>query len=291
MKYKLLLVMVTVVWGSSFVIMKDLVGIVEPTWLLAIRFALAALALALLSLRHRKLFFERGHVLYGIIIGAPLFVGYLLQTIGLTDTTPGKNAFLTASYCVMIPFLNWAVLHRKPNRFHVVAAFMCLFGIGLISLNEGFSVSFGDAATLSCAFFYALQLIFMVKFGRDRNPAVLTIWQLVVISVGSALVALATGAPFDFSMLGSDAWLALVYLAVVVTALAILFQNVGIANVEPATAGLLLSLESVFGVAFSIALGYEALTLRVLVGFLVVFAAIVVSEYVPQALARKRMSR
>lgn len=291
MKYKLLLVMVTVVWGSSFVIMKDLVDDVTPAWLLAVRFALAAVALALLSLKHRKLFFRREYVKYGIIIGLPLFVGYLLQTIGLTDTTPGKNAFLTASYCVMIPFLNWAALHRKPNRFHVVAAFMCLFGIGLISLNEGFSVSFGDAATLSCAFFYALQLIFMVKFGHDRNPAVLTIWQLVVISVGSALVALATGAPFDFSMLGGEAWLALVYLAVVVTALAILFQNVGIANVEPATAGLLLSLESVFGVAFSIALGYEALTPRVLVGFLVVFAAIVVSEYVPQALAHKRTLR
>ena len=291
MKYKLLLVMVTVVWGSSFVIMKDLVDDVNPAWLLAVRFALAAVALALLSLKHRKLFFQREYVKYGIIIGLPLFVGYLLQTIGLTDTTPGKNAFLTASYCVMIPFLNWAALHGKPNRFHVVAAFMCLFGIGLISLNEGFSVSFGDAFSLSCAFFYALQLIFMVKFGRDRNPAVLTIWQLVVISVGSALVALATGAPFDFSMLGGEAWLALVYLAVVVTALAILFQNVGIANVEPATAGLLLSLESVFGVAFSIALGYEALTPRVLVGFLVVFAAIVVSEYVPQALARKRTLR
>lgn len=291
MKYKLLLVMVTVVWGSSFVIMKDLVDDVNPAWLLAVRFALAAVALALLSLKHRKLFFQREYVKYGIIIGLPLFVGYLLQTIGLTDTTPGKNAFLTASYCVMIPFLNWAALRRKPNRFHVVAAFMCLFGIGLISLNEGFSVSFGDAFSLSCAFFYALQLIFMVKFGQDRNPAVLTIWQLVVISVGSALVALATGAPFDFSMLGGEAWLALVYLAVVVTALAILFQNVGIANVEPATAGLLLSLESVFGVAFSIALGYEALTPRVLVGFLVVFAAIVVSEYVPQVMNRKRMSR
>ncbi|ANE23279.1 hypothetical protein AAY81_09415 [Denitrobacterium detoxificans] len=291
MKYKLLLVMVTVVWGSSFVIMKDLVDDVNPAWLLAVRFALAAVALALLSLKHRKLFFQREYVKYGIIIGLPLFVGYLLQTIGLTDTTPGKNAFLTASYCVMIPFLNWAALYRKPNRFHVVAAFMCLFGIGLISLNEGFSVSFGDAFSLSCAFFYALQLIFMVKFGHDRNPAVLTIWQLVVISVGSALVALVTGAPLDFSMLGGEAWLALVYLAVVVTALAILFQNVGIANVEPATAGLLLSLESVFGVAFSIALGYEALTPRVLVGFLVVFAAIVVSEYVPQALARKRTLR
>ncbi|MBE6466656.1 DMT family transporter [Denitrobacterium detoxificans] len=291
MKYKLLLVMVTVVWGSSFVIMKDLVDDVNPAWLLAVRFALAAVALALLSLKYRKLFFQREYVKYGIIIGLPLFVGYLLQTIGLTDTTPGKNAFLTASYCVMIPFLNWAALRRKPNRFHVVAAFMCLFGIGLISLNEGFSVSFGDAATLSCAFFYALQLIFMVKFGRGRNPAVLTIWQLAVISVGSALVALATGASFDFSMLGGEAWLALAYLAVVVTALAILFQNVGIANVEPATAGLLLSLESVFGVAFSIALGYEALTPRVLVGFLVVFAAIVMSEYVPQILNRKRMSR
>lgn len=291
MKYKLLLVMVTVVWGSSFVLMKDLVGIVEPTWLLAIRFALAALALALLSLKHRKLFFERGHVLYGIIIGAPLFVGYLLQTVGLTDTTPGKNAFLTASYCVMIPFMNWAFARHKPNRFHVVAAFMCLLGIGLISLNEGFSVSFGDGLTLCCAFFYALQLIFMAKYGQGRNSAVLTIWQLVVVSAGSCIVALATGAQLDLSSFDASCWWSLGYLAVVVTALAVLFQNVGIANVEPATAGLLLSLESVFGVAFSIVLGYEALTPRVLVGFLVVFAAIVVSEYVPQALARKRASR
>lgn len=288
MKYKLLLVFVTIIWGSSFVLMKDLVGIVSPGWLLAVRFALAALALALLFVKHRALYFERSHIVYGIIIGLPLLAGYYLQTVGLTDTTPGKNAFLTASYCVIIPFMNWAFSHHKPYRAHVVAAFLCLFGIGLISLNEGFSVSFGDALTLCCAFFYALQLVLMAKYGQGRNPIVLTMWQLATVSVGSAILALLfEGAP-AFGAFDAESWFSLFYLAVVVTALAVMWQNVGIAKVEPATAGLLLSLESVFGVAFSIALGYEALTPRVLAGFVVVFIAIVVSEYVPQALARKR---
>ncbi|WP_350455347.1 DMT family transporter [Slackia heliotrinireducens] len=290
MKYKLLLVLATLIWGSSFVMVKDLTDVMAPAWLLAIRFVAATAVMAAVCLVRREPLFDREHIKYGIIIGLPLFMGYLFQTIGITDTTPGKNAFLTATYCVIVPFLTWAVDRKRPNRFNIVAALLCLSGIGLISLTGSFTIGFGDAMTLCCAVFYAVQILFMSKFGKGRNVVVLTVWQFATVTAGSLVVALVSAEPPTPAAMTPGVWLSFAYLAFIVTALAVFVQNIGLANVEPATGGLLLSLESVFGVAFSIALGREPLTPRILVGFVVVFVAMVVSEYLPAKLERRRTS-
>ncbi|ACV23494.1 putative DMT superfamily transporter inner membrane protein [Slackia heliotrinireducens] len=290
MKYKLLLVLATLIWGSSFVMVKDLTDVMAPAWLLAIRFVAATVVMAAVCLVRREPLFDREHIKYGIIIGLPLFMGYLFQTIGITDTTPGKNAFLTATYCVIVPFLTWAVDRKRPNRFNIVAALLCLSGIGLISLTGSFTIGFGDAMTLCCAVFYAVQILFMSKFGKGRNVVVLTVWQFATVTAGSLMVALVSAEPPTPAAMTPGVWLSFAYLAFIVTALAVFVQNIGLANVEPATGGLLLSLESVFGVAFSIALGREPLTPRILVGFVVVFVAMVASEYLPAKLERRRTS-
>ena len=151
-------------------------------------------------------------------------------------------------------------------------------------------VGFGDAMTLVSAVFYALHITLVSKFAKERSIYVLTIWQFFAVALCSFIVALALEAPPDFSSFPTEAWPSILYLSVIVTALALLFQNIGQAHLPPASAALLLSLESVFGVLFSIALGAEALTLRVAGGFVLVFAAIVVSEAFPE-LFRKRQER
>lgn len=282
MRYRLLIIAATIIWGSSFVIVKDITNLVSPAWILAVRFTAAAVIMAVALLGRRRLFFERSHVGYGLLFGLAMFMGYYLQTIGITDTTPGKNAFLTGTYCIIVPFLAWAMLHRRPNRYNIVAALLCIVGVGFISLDGDLTIRFGDAMTLACAVFYALHIVLVSQFAQGRDIYVLTMWQFIGVSVCSWLI----GAIFEpmpaWSELPLECWTSLAYLTVACTTAALLFQNIGQAHLPPASASLLLSLEAVFGVGFSVALGAEELTLRVVVGFALVFVAIIVSEVLPE---------
>ena len=285
MKYRLLILAATIIWGSSFVIVKDVTSQLSPAWILTLRFSAATVIMALALLKHRELYFEKSHIGFGLLFGLAMFLAYYLQTIGITDTTPGKNAFLTATYCVIVPFLAWGIAKRRPNRFNIISAFLCIVGIGFISLDGSagtLSIRFGDAMTLGCAFFYALHIILVSIFAQGRNIYVLTMWQFV----GVTLCSIVAGVVFEpgptLANVTGQGWISLAYLAVACTTLALLFQNIGQAHIPPSSASLLLSLEAVFGVAFSVALGAESLTGRVVLGFALVFIAIIISEVLPQ---------
>ena len=81
----------------------------------------------------------------GGLFGVFLFIAYTTQTFGLTGTTPSKNAFLTATYCVLVPFLAWRVFHRRPDQYNLLAAFLCITGVGLVSLSGDLTVTWGTA--------------------------------------------------------------------------------------------------------------------------------------------------
>ncbi len=288
MIYRLLIIIATIIWGSSFVIVKDVTGYLSPAWILVVRFTAAAIIMAVALLKYRRLYFERTHVTYGLLFGLAMFLAYYLQTIGITDTTPGKNAFLTGTYCVIVPFLAWGMTHKRPNRFNVIAALLCIVGIGFISLGDAdnpgglLAIRFGDAMTLGCAVFYALHIVLVSMFAKGRNIYVLTMWQFIGVAACSLLAGLFIEPGPTWSSVPLEGWASLAYLTVACTTLALLFQNIGQAHIPPASASLLLSLEAVFGVAFSVALGAEALVPRIVVGFVLVFAAIIVSEVLPE---------
>lgn len=281
MLYRLLIIAATVIWGSSFVIVKDTTDVLSPAWILFIRFAMASVILAIFLIKKRNLYFKREYVCYGALFGLLMFLGYYLQTIGITDTTPGKNAFLTGTYCVIVPFLAWPIAKRKPGPFNIVAAFVCLIGIGFVSLDSGLTIGFGDAMTLFCAIFYALHICVVARFSQGRDIYVLTMWQFVFVTVFSCISGFLFEAPLQFDSISADTWISLLYLGIACTTLALLFQNVGQQKLAPSTASLLLSLESPFGVAFSVAFGAELLSGKMLFGFVLIFAAILISEMLP----------
>ena len=286
MRYRLLIIAATIIWGSSFVIVKDVTNSMPPAWILVVRFTAAAIIMAVAFLKYRELYFERSHVGFGLLFGLAMFLAYYTQTIGITDTTPGKNAFLTGTYCVIVPFLAWLLLRRRPNRYNIVAAVLCIVGIGFISLDGSLTMRFGDAMTLVCAVFYALHIILVSQFAQGRNIYVLTMWQFVGVAICSLIVGGLFEPMPDWAAVPMDCWISLAYLAVACTTVALLFQNIGQAHLPPASAALLLSLEAVFGVAFSVALGAETLTLRIVFGFALVFAAIIISEVLPERAKR-----
>lgn len=273
------------IWGSSFFIVKNTVDIFPTNFLLAIRFTIGCLLLCALFPRKLRQM-DRACLWQGTVLGLLIFAGYCIQTIGLTDTTPGKNAFLTASYCILVPFLHWVVDKRRPDLYNFSAAFLCLTGIGLVSFDGSFSMRFGDAMTLVSALFFAAHIVAGARFGGKSDPILLTILQFGTAAVCSWVLGFTTETfPKEIPL---NAVLGLLYLAVFATTLALLLQNVGLKYADPTSGAILLSLESVFGVLFSMLFYQERLTLRLGAGFLLIFVAVILSETKLSFLRKKR---
>lgn len=272
---KIALFLAALIWGASFLIVKNSMDVMQPHMLLAFRFTIACILLSIIF--HKKLrLLNKEYFIKGGIIGVFLFTAYSLQTIGITDTTPGKNAFLTSIYCVLVPFLFWLVDKKKPDVYNVVAAFVTILGIGLVSLSGNFTIRMGDTLTLISGAIYAFHVIAVAKFGKDKDPILLTIIQFAYAAVFAWIIALLfENFPTQWSF---QAISGLFYLAVFATAVAILLQNVGQKYTSPAPASILLSLESVFGVMFSVIFYHEQITAKLFIGFLFIFVAVIISE-------------
>ena len=274
-----LIVLATIIWGSSFVVMKSSVDVLPTFWLLAIRFSFAALVLALVFIRRWKVL-DRQYLIGGTVMGFCLFVAYAFQTFGLEQTTSGKNAFFTAVYCVIVPFLYWAIARRRPDRYNVLAAFLCIAGIALVSVTGENATAFnmGDVLTLIGGFFFACHIVAVAKYSEGRDIFLLTTLQFASFALFSWIGALfASPAPapavFDGTLI-----FGLAYLVIFASCGALLFQNIGQKYTAPATAAVLLSLEAPFGVFFSILFADERPTPLMFLGFALIFIAVVCSE-------------
>lgn len=276
-----LIILATIIWGSSFVVMKDTVNILPTFYLLAFRFSAAALVLAVVFFKRWKVV-DRQYLIGGTVMGFCLFVAYAFQTFGLELTTPGKNAFLTAVYCVIVPFLYWIVARKRPDKFNVMAALLCVVGIGLVSLAGdgagGLTVNLGDGLTLVGGIFFAAHIVAVAKYAQGRDIYILTTLQFASFALFSWIGALATAGPVPIDLLTPDLLWKLAYLVIFASCGALLFQNMGQKYTAPATAAILLSLEAPFGVIFSIALTGEKVTGLMVAGFVLIFMAVICSE-------------
>ncbi len=267
-----------IIWGSSFFIMKGAVDIIPTFYLLAIRFTGGAVLLALVCWKKWRRHFTKDYLWRGAVIGAFLFLAYSVQTFGLMGTTPSKNAFLTAVYCVLVPFLYWIAVKKRPDRYNILAAVLCVAGVGLVSLTNDFTITWGDGLTLVCAFFYAAHIVAVAKVSPAKDIYLLTVFQFAF----AALYAWICGALFQelppTSVISSDLIIQMAYLVVMATTVALLFQNVGQVWSDPSSAAVILSLESVFGVLFSVLFYGDPVTGQLLAGFALIFVAVVCSE-------------
>lgn len=273
---KPLIVIATLVWGSTFFILKDTLDSVDLQFLLAFRFTVAAVILAAVFWKHWK-GMDRSCWWRGMIMGLFLYTAYTVQNYGLIRTTPGKNAFFTAVYCVIVPFLYWVVDRLRPDKFNVLAAALCIVGIGFVSWDGGFSLGYGDCLTLISGFLYACHIVATSKFSQGRDVFLLTVIQFGTTAVCCWVGTLITGG-FPVNGLPIRAWWVLIYLAIAATTLALLFQNIGQKYTSPSSAAVLLALEAPFGVAFSVIFTDESPTAFMYFGFFLIFVAVLCSE-------------
>ena len=199
---KPMILLATLIWGSTFFILKDTLDNVDLQFLLAFRFTAASAVLALVFWRR----WRNASAAYwwrGAVLGVLMYAAYTVQNYGLMDTTPGKNAFFTAVYCVIVPFLYWIIDRRRPSRWNVLAALLCVAGIGLVSWDGGFSLTRGDLLTLLCGFLYACHIAAVPKFAQGRDIFLLTVIQFMVSALCSWAGALFTrGIPVGAALPG-----------------------------------------------------------------------------------------
>lgn len=265
------------IWGIAFVVVKNSLDTVPPTYMLAFRFTIAAVLLA--AICFKKLHGLKKHIVKeGAVLGFLLFFSYLVQTIGCQYTTAGKNAFLTSAYVVIVPFLCWLLFRKKPDSFCIAAALLAIAGIGLLSLQGDMSVNRGDVLTLICAVGFALHMIYIDRYTEQDDPVVLTILQLAFAALFSWLSSPFLDGGFPAGVFRPDVVGSMLYLGIFSTMIGFLLQNVCQKYTSPNTASLLLSTESVFGVLFSVLLLGEHMTPRMLAGCGLLFLAVLVSE-------------
>ena len=275
---KIMLFLCTIIWGSSFFILKNTLDEMPMYFILSVRFFVGALLLFLIGCKNWKKL-NKKYLRAGSITGVFLALAYITQTIGLQYTTPSKNAFLTAVYCVLVPFFCWGVTKKAPDKFNLIAAVVCLTGIGLVSLGSGdMGFNFmGDGMTLVCGIFFALQMVAVEFWGDDMDVVLYTAVQFFtafLVCFAGFLIFEEPPTSVSLSTIGS-----LAYVTVFATVLAFLFLNMGVKYASANSSSLILSCEAVFGVLFSI-LFYpdEHITPRIVCGFVVMFIGIVINE-------------
>lgn len=275
------LVLTAAIWGFAFVVVKDSLNYIGPVYMIAIRYTIAAVVMGLIFIKKWKLV-NRKYFSHGLLTGFFLFAAYLTQTIGCKYTTAGKNAFLTTIYVILIPLISWILYKKRPAWYVFLAAVLSLTGIGLLALGTGDTrgMNKGDVLTLICGLFYALHIIWTAKYNLcGEDPLLLTLLQFLFCAVYGWILAPVMDGCLDFNViLNGRVITSLLYLGLFSTMLCFSLQNIGLKYVQSSLASLFLSFESVFGVLFSVLFLHEHLTLRMLVGCILIFSAVLLAE-------------
>jgi drug/metabolite transporter (DMT)-like permease len=281
-KAHLLLVLITFIWGSTFVLIKAALRDSSPLALNAARMGLAAVLLALYY-RKNLAHMTRPALFVGCTVGVFLFLGYAFQTTGLRLTTPSKSAFLTGISTVLVPLVLVTFWRAKIHPWRAVGIFLALAGLFLMTVPAGrqgvadlANVNRGDLLTIACAFAFAFHIVFLGR-GSQRFPFA----QMAVLQIAVAAALMTLSAPFleqPVLRLNATVIATILITGVLGTALAFTVQAWA-QQFTPAThAALIFTLEPVFAWLTSFVYVKERLGMRAGAGALLILAGILVSE-------------
>lgn len=284
LKGSLALLCGTFIWGSAFIAQSVGMDLIGPFTFQAIRCMLAVIFLFLITLifdwkigiqqslskwKNKRLWMAGG------ICGCALFVAASLQQIGLVYTDPGKAGFLTAMYIVLVPMLGIFV-HRRPGLNAVISVVLALVGLYLLSFMGVTSINVGDLFLIGGALGFAVQILLIDRFAQDLDGLRLNCVQALVVAVLSVPFMLLTEELDMGNILAC--WLPLGFAGILSMGVAYSLQIVGQKNLEPTTASLIMSLESVFAALGGWLILHNTMTPRELCGCGLVFAGVIISQ-------------
>src|SRR3989441_3028215 len=218
-KVNALLVFVSMIWGSTFLIVQQTIRLTGPFTFLAMRFGIGALVLAVIF--HKRLAqITRAEIITGSIIGLFLFGAYALQTTGLQYTTSSKAGFITGLYVPLVAILAVPMLRQKPTLGSMLGVIFSLAGLALISVNSSYQFTFGlgEFLIMGCAIACALHVIFISKFAPRVDAMNLALVQIALTAVLNLIAMPLAREPFVLPPL--PVWGSALFMGVAETAFA-----------------------------------------------------------------------
>jgi drug/metabolite transporter (DMT)-like permease len=264
-------------WGSTFFMTKDLLARVPVVDYLGARFTIAALVLLAIAPRAvRRL--SRAALGQGVLLGVLYGAAQILQTAGLERTPASTAGFVTGLYVVMTPLLAAPLLRQRIPHAAWFAVVLATAGTAVLSLH-GIHAGSGELLVLASAVLYALHICGLGAWSTAETSMGSSIVQLAVI----ALICLVAAAPDGVVLphAGGD-WLRLLYMGGVVGALGMLAQVWAQAHLAPTRSAVIMSMEPVFAALFAVLFGNESATARMVLGGLMVLAAMLLVELAPR---------
>ena len=275
-----LLLAVAIIWGSGFIATEYAIKSNMPTSLImTLRFTIASLVMGVASFKDLK-YINKESIIVGTIAGVLLFIGFFSQTYGQAFTNVSSSAFLTSTNVVMIPFIVWIITKQRPSLKSFVLAFSTLIGIGFLTLkpSESIGLGKGEIFIVLCAIFFALHISYLGTSARKINPRILTFLQMFVAGICSLTSFLILDRNNITSSMIQNGLLPAVYLALFSTCLCYFLQTYSQQHVSASKAGIIMSMEGLFGTLFSIVLGLESLTSSIIIGGLIILLSVILME-------------
>lgn len=272
------LIFVSLIWGSSFVIVKDTLIYLNEYFLLVIRFAIATGILGLYLLLKKINPFKRNLLKEGAILGLILFIALGTQTIGLKYTTATNSAFITGLYVILTPIFAVLLFKKFPKVRSILAVILATLGLFLLTFNStlGFHFNFGDLITIVAAVAFAFQILYTDKYVRKSDPFSLTFMEFGFMTLFSIIFTLLFGSiSTNFQ---SNIIFSLIYLGVVVSFISYFTQTVAQKYTQPLKVALIFTLEPVFAGIFGFILSSEILSLINLFGAGLILLGMIIAE-------------
>jgi drug/metabolite transporter (DMT)-like permease len=280
-KAELLLVLVTFIWGCTFLFTKQ--GIIDcsPSLYIIIRFGIA-LIVCLAFFRRHLLKIDRKTFKQGLILGIMFGCGFALQTYGLKYTTVSKSAFITGTCVVLTPFVFWFVERKKIYLWQKLGVAVATIGLWIFTDPDFDNLNWGDVMTLGSTFFWAFDITYMDVFTRDRSKFAETIQLVATQFVGALPVAFVTFLLFDINNVffypTTNLIVSLAFNGFIASFLATLMQTSIQKYSTPVKAALIFSIEPLVATAAAFIVLNEKLASIEIIGGIILFSGVLISE-------------
>lgn len=271
----LMLLFTTLLWGLTFVTVKDGTKYSSFSVYIFIRFFVASLLILPFTIKKLKTLNSK-NVFDGLILGIFVFLGFFLQTVGLKYTTPSRSAFITGLSVIIVPFLSFFFFKKRIKFTVFFALFLSVLGL-LFMFNPSFStgINRGDIYTFFCAFVFAFVIIFVQIFNERNDSFLLVFIQFLTVSFFSLIFIFFEDFYISFN---KNFFIGMLYTSVFATFLALLIQNRFQKDTDEIRAGIIYTLEPVFATIFSYLIFKENFTTGYLIGGFLIFSGFLVSK-------------
>jgi drug/metabolite transporter (DMT)-like permease len=279
------LLFVTIVWGTTFVLVQNAIDFLEPFSFNGIRFLIAAILLIIILLmfeRRQLKQINKKLIFSGILIGFWLYLGYATQTIGLLYTTSSKAGFLTGLSVVFVPLFSIFLLKQSPSRNAVFGVLIATVGLFLMTMTDVTGLNIGDGYVFICAISFALQIIYTGKFSSKYPTLLLTVIQITtvaVLSIISSFIFEDWRRSFNMEvLLSKDVMIAIIITSVFATAMAFFIQTNFQKYTTATRVALIFAMEPVFAAITGYFWANERLSYSALVGCVLILAGMIFAE-------------